>query len=205
MSITYPLTFPTVIAPQKTKMRMMVAAAVSESPFSYGQQTFLHPGDKWGIDVTMPIMKRAKAEQFITFMAKLKGRYGTFLIGDYDGRAPRGIATGTPLVNGGSQTGESLITDGWTASKNGILLAGDYVQLGSTTTTRLYKVLDDVNSDSGGNATLLLWPRLRSSPADNDPLTLSNAMTQFRLDAMFDWDANECSAYQIQFSAGEAL
>lgn len=205
MAITYPLTFPVLIAPKNTKIRMVNQVGVSESPFTFEQQVQQGQGMRWEIDVTMPPMRRAKAEYFIAHMAKLKGRYGTFLLGDYDGRNPRGIATGTPLVNGASQVGDSLITDGWTISKTGILLTGDYIQLGTGATARLYKVLDDVNSNGSGQATFNIWPNLRSSPADNAAIVVTNAMTTWRLLSPFDWTADEISTYGVAFSAQEAL
>lgn len=205
MTITFPLTFPTVIRPAKTTWHMQTADGLAESPLSFAQQVYLNTGARWSVDVTMPKMRRVKAEQFIAFMAALKGRYGTFLLGDYDGRAPQGIATGTPLVNGGSQAGFALATKGWTTSKTGILKAGDYLQLGSGVSARMYKNLTDANSDGSGDATLDIWPPLRSSPADGASITLANAMTQMRLAAAFSWDADEVSTYSVVFSAVEAL
>lgn len=205
MTITYPLTFPTVIRPADTKWSMPNADGMAQSPFSFTQQVYLFPGAMWSVDVTMPAMRRAKAEQFIAFMASLRGRYGTFLLGDYDGRTPRGIATGTPLVKGASQVGISLITDGWTASKTGILLAGDYIQLGSGLTTRMYKNLTDANSDGTGTATLDIWPPLRGSPADNAAIATLNCMTVMRLATVPGWDSNQVSTYGVTFSAFESL
>lgn len=205
ITITYPIVLPSAPLPARSKVRMLTATALTESPFDFTAQAFLHQGARWAIDLQYPPMRRAKAELFITAFAKLQGRYGTFLAGDYDGRAPRGIATGTPLVNGGSQTGNNLITDGWTINKTGIVKAGDYIQLGSGSTARLYKVLDDANSDGSGNATFLIWPNLRVSPANNDPLTLVNTVTQFRLDTPFEWDADQVSNYGFSISASEAL
>ena len=119
-------------------------------------------------------MKREDAEQLIAFMLKLNGTYGTFTLGDPLNTSPRGVGTGTPLVNGGSQTGNSLVTDGWTSGQTGILKAGDWIQLGSGSTSRLYKILSDANSNGSGQATFDIWPNLRSSPADNAAITVSS-------------------------------
>lgn len=205
MAISYPLTFPTVIRPKRTKIAMDDAIAVGESPFTYEQTVYENQGKRWRLEVTMPTMKRANAEQFISFMGKLRGRKGTFLLGDYDGRRPRGIGTGTPLVMGASQVGDTLITDGWTISKTGILKAGDYIQIGTSSTAKLYKSLDDVNSDGSGVATLTLWPNLRSSPADNAAIAVNDTMTVWRLMAPFEWTADEVANYEITFMAEEAF
>lgn len=205
MTITYPLSLPSAPGIKKVKPTMDSAVAFSESPFTFEQQTYAHQGQRWRFNVTLPMMRRDFAEQWIATMAKLNGRQGTFLLGDPDAKVPRGVATGTPLVNGASQVGNSLITDGWTHSITGIMKAGDYIQLGSGSTARMYKILDDVNSDGSGNATFSIWPNLRSSPADDDTVVVQNCKTQCRLDQSFNWDANEVSTYEITFGCSEAL
>lgn len=205
MAITYPISIPnTDIA--KVRLVANNIVGVSQSPFTAVQQVYKYTGQFWEADITLPPMKREQAEYWISFLLKLNGSYGTFLLGDPNGQTARGVATGTPLVNGASQTGNELITDGWTTSTTGILKAGDYIQLGSGATAKLYKVLDDVNSDSSGNATLTLFPDLRTSPADNATITVSNPKGVFRLNAgATSWDINEASVYGITFGAREAL
>lgn len=98
-----------------------------------------------------------------------------------------GTATGTPLVNGGSQNvtyaaskdtwTQSLITDGWTNSVTGILKAGDVFTIAGVyaanpvskaTTNRLqtFVVTADANSGaSTGPATLTISPPIITSGA----------------------------------------
>lgn len=204
---TYPISMPTTPQPNKSTFGGENAVAITESPFTFEQQAFLHPGQRWKADISLPPMDRLQAEPWNSFFGLLNGRFGTFLMGDPDAIAlgPMGIATGSPKVSGAAQTGQTLITTGWTANKNGILLAGDYIQLGSGATARLYKNLAKVNSGAGGSATLIIWPALRSSPANNAAIVVNNPMTQFRLDADIKWDSNEVSTYGVKFSATEAL
>lgn len=201
MAISYPLSLPsTDIAQVRLVANSMVG--ISQSPFTAVQQVYKYTGQYWEADISLPPMKRAVAEYWISFLLKLNGSYGTFLLGDPNGATPRGVATGTPLVKGANQTGSDLITDGWTTSTTGILKAGDYIQIGNY----LHKVLDDVNSDSSGNATLTLFPDLRTSPADNATITVNSAKGLFRLSSgQTSWDINEASIYGITFAAREAL
>lgn len=201
MAISYPLSLPsTDIAQVRLVANSMVG--ISQSPFTAVQQVYKYTGQYWEADISLPPMKRAVAEYWISFLLKLNGSYGTFLLGDPNGATPRGVATGTPLVKGANQTGSDLITDGWTISTTGILKAGDYIQIGNY----LHKVLDDVNSDSSGNATLTLFPDLRTSPADNATITVNSAKGLFRLSSgQTSWDINEASIYGITFAAREAL
>lgn len=206
MPISYPLSLPTTAGIMRVRLVANDVVGVSQSPFTAVQQVYRYSGQFWEADITLPPMKRADAEYWISFLLKLNGPYGTFLMGDPNGATARGVATGTPLVNGAGQTGNELVTDGWTTSTTGILKAGDYIQLGTGATSRLYKVLDDVNSDGSGNATLTLWPDLRSAPADNAAITVSNTKTTFRLNsAQTSWDINEATIYGLTFGAREAL
>jgi hypothetical protein len=206
MPITYPLTLPTITGISSINIRPFSVVAVAESPFTLSQQVQEYAGQRWEADVTLPIMSRAEAEEWNAFFLKLNGRRGTFLMGDPAGSTPRGVATGTPLVKGAGQTGNTLITDGWTTSTANILRAGDYVQLGTGSNARLHKNLDDVNSDSSGNATLTLWPNIITAPTDNAALTITAAKGVWRLSTnVMEWNIFPPAMYQIAFTAMEAL
>lgn len=206
MAISYPLSLPTASGIMRVRLVANNVVGVAQSPFTASQQVYKYPGQFWEADITLPPMKRLDAEYWISFLLKLNGPFGTFLMGDPNGATARGVATGTPLVNGGGQTGNELITDGWTPDTTGILKAGDYIQLGTGATSRLYKVLDDVNSDGSGNATLTLWPDLRSAPNDDASIVVSNPKTVFRLNSgQATWDISEATIYGLTFGAREAL
>lgn len=206
MSITYPLQLPSNRQIASVRLLANDSVAVAQSPFSASQQVYRYTGQFWEADITLRPMNRDEAEYWISFLLKLNGQYGTFLLGDPNGRVPRGVATGTPLVMGANQVGNTLITDGWTTSTANILKAGDYIQIGSSATARLYKVLDDVNSDSSGVASLTIYPNLRSSPSDNAAIYTSNTVSVFRLNTnQTSWDIGEATTYGLTFGAREAL
>lgn len=206
MAITYPVSFPASIGFANLNIRARTVVGVSASPFTGQQQIYKHQGQWWEAEVSLPPMKRADAEQVIAFLLKMNGQYGTFLLGDKANTSTRGVGTGTPLVNGASQTGDELITDGWTISTTGILKAGDWIQLGSGSSTRLYKVLDDVNSDGSGNATINIFPNLRSSPDDDAALTVSNTQGLWRLVSNeTEYSIDNMSIYGMTFACAEAL
>lgn len=111
-----------------------------------------------------------------------------------------------PFVNGASQTGNTLVIDGCSPNITGFLLPGDYIQLGSASTTQLYKVLTQVDTDASGGATLDIWPDLRSSPADNASVVVAGTKGRFRLSGNTQpWQINEISSYGITFDCVEAL
>lgn len=206
MAITYPLSLPA-SGIRSIRIIPRTAVAVSESPFTFQQQAQQHVGQGWAAEVTLPAMNRETAEEWVAFLLKLNGRQGTFLMGDPAGIVARGIATGTPLLNGAHNPRvNSLTTDGWTPSQTGILKAGDWIQIGSGASAKLHKNLNDVNSDGLGNATLDIWPALRTSYVDNTALIVSSTKGVFRLaNNDMSYDINEAVHYGIGFSCVEAL
>lgn len=209
MTITYPLSLPAVKGIATIRVVARNVTAISRSPFALSAQVYRWSGQAWEADITLPPMQRADAESWLSFLLKLKGRYGTFLLGDPNGATPRGSAAttpGTPLVAGGAQVGGSLDIDGLPLSATNYLLAGDYIQLGTGLSTRLYKVLNNVSSNGSGQATLDLWPDLRSSPSDNATVVVSNAKGLFRLSNQDqDFTIDDSSTYNITFGAMEAI
>ena len=206
MTISYPLALPTHTGFAQIELRAINAVAYARSPFTFAGQAFAYPGQMWTADVTLPPMKRADAEQWVAWLISLRGQLGTFLLGDPNGVTARGVATGSPLVNGGSQTGGSLVIDGATINTTGWLRAGDYIQLGSNDTSTLHKVLQDANSSAGGAVTLDIWPHIRTAPADNAAVTVNSAKGLFRLSSNEQaWSVNEAAIYGITFGAMEVV
>lgn len=202
MPISYPLSIPTT-GIRSIRLSARDVVGVAASPFTGSQQIYRHQGAWWEAEVILPSMKRADAEEWIGFLMSLKGRSGTFLLHDPAGASPRGTWAGTPLVKGGSQTGEALMVDGFSAGAT--VKRGDYIQLGSGAATRLHKVLTDATA-AAGEITLDIWPRLRESPADNAVVTTSAAKGTFRLaDNVSAWEIDEALAYGITFAAVEAI
>jgi hypothetical protein len=87
-----------------------------------------------------------------------------------------GNYSGTPLVNGANQTGSSIITNGWTASRSGLLNVGDVFTMAgvyevnpqnylSTGTLKQFTLTAVAASDVGGNATLQIFPAITTTGA----------------------------------------
>lgn len=203
---TYPISFPSHTGVRNVELRAINAVIYEMSPFTFAGQAQASSGQMWQADVTLPPMKRSDAEQWVAWLVSLRGRFGTFNMGDPIGCTPRGVATGTPLVNGSNQTGENLIIDGCTANVTGWLKAGDYIQLGAAGTATLHKVLADVNTNASGETTLSLWPHIRSAPDDNATVVVNNTVGRWRLASNeSSWSVNEAAIYGITFGAMEAI
>lgn len=148
MAINYPLALPSTPGWGRINFTANNIVGISKSPFTMQQQVYQWPGEGWEVDVSLPPMNQATAEAWVNWAVSLRGTLGTFYIGDDQHTEPRGVATGTPVVNGAQNAmSNTLATKGWTANVTGIFLAGDYIQVGAGVQQRIYKVLTDANSD----------------------------------------------------------
>ena len=206
MPISYPITLPTTRV-RSVQISPRSAVAVAESPFTYQQQTYVHPGQAWGLSVTLVPMKRADYEVWLSSLLSLNGREGTFLFGDTAAPNPQGNIVGSvPVVHGAGQTGSDLIVRGWAVSTSNVMKAGDWVQLGSGSTARLFKNLADASSNGSGHATLTLWPKIRTAYADGAALTVTNPKGLWRLTEEISWRELESKLLEgLVFNAVQAL
>lgn len=208
MAISYPLSLPTSIGIAQIEFRATNAVAVSRSPFTYSTQVHAYSGQSWQADVTLPSIRRDLAEEWVAWLISLKGQLGTFYLGDPNAVTPRGSArdTDTILVNGATSSGNTLAIDDAPASQTGYLKAGDYMQVGTGTSRQLFKVLADVNTNASGQATVDIWPDVRTTIANNSAVTVENTKGIFRLSSNEQgFSINEASFYGISFGAVEVL
>ena len=212
MTVTYPLSLPSTPAARNTRFALRSAAAVGSSPFTYKQQTHSFPGQMWEVEVQLPPMLRATVADWQGWLLSLRGRYGTFLLGDWDATTPRGTATGTPVADSaGSPTINAardrvFHTTGWTTGVTGIMKAGDYLQIGTGLSSHLHMVVADANSDGSGNAALDIEPALREDVTNGLTITTSSAKGLFRLASNdIGWESNHASVYGFTFACTEVL
>lgn len=194
MAISYPLALPTSIGIAEITLSANNAVAISQSPFTFQQQIIRHPGQRWTASISIPPVRRDLAEPWVAFLLAMNGPVGTFLLGDPNGKAPRGTAT-SATITGTAGSASPTIT------MTGTLLAGDYIQLGSGATATLHKVLQD----RSGTGTVEIWPALRSD-VTGATATLTNTVGRFRLSGtQQSFNINDASIYGISFDAVEAL
>jgi hypothetical protein len=157
------------------------AVSIVSSPYTLQTQAQAWIGaDMWSGTVTLPPLSQTQADVWISALMECRGMMNAVQIGDPMKARPRGNPSGTPTCPStpvDTFGSPSLHTVGWVSGKVGLLLPGDYLQVGY----RLHRVLDIVNSDSSGNATINVWPSLREVPAASAPIILNNSMGLFRL------------------------
>lgn len=176
-----------------------------ESPLTNSVQRLVLGGAYWQATYTLPPMNRPQMAQWQAFLMQLEGGANTFYGYDPDAVTPRGTATGTPLVNGGSQTGSTLNIDGCTANVTGWLKAGDYFAVNG----ELKMLTQDASTNGSGQTALNFKPALRTSPSDNAAVTVTNPTVPMILidDGQTMWQSgNRLGFYEgLTFSAREVF
>lgn len=181
------------------------AVSIVASPYTGQTQAQTWPGgDYWTGTATLPPLAQDDADNWIAFLRELRGQANAFQLGYTPKATPRGTPSGTPVINNSLNGGnlpmsQALGTSGWTASTNNLLLPGDYIQIGY----RLHMVLDPVDSDSSGDATLAIWPSLRETPTNSGTVITSNTVGLWRLSTnqrkwSYDVDQLAAISFQIQ-------
>jgi hypothetical protein len=166
------------INPSSLEWALLSNTQTFTSPLNQSVQSLEMPGARWRFSCSFDSLSEADAAAMRTFLAQLRGRSNRFTVWPLGVKAVRGVATGTPLVNGAAQTGTTLATDGWTPSTAGILLAGDYIGVNG----ELKLLVADAASNGAGEATLSFEPPLRASPVDNAVITTTRPLATFMLD-----------------------
>ena len=155
------------------------------------------PGQLYLFSLKFRSMKKAEAFPIIAFFEGMAGE--SFNVLHPDHKTPLGSPSGTPVIKGAGQTGKSVLTDGWPVSTVGLMLAGDIVSFGANG-SKVYRLFSDVDSDSGGNATLTLVHDLASSPADNAAINhtgvLFNCVMKNRI-RKYSTNNNNIYSYEI--------
>lgn len=208
MAISYPLSLPTSIGIAQIELRATNAVAISRSPFTFATQVHAYTGQSWQADVSLPSIRRDLAEDWVAWLISLKGQLGTFYLGDPNAATPRGSARDTDTIKVASavSSGGTISINSAPASQTDYLKAGDYMQIGLGVSRQLFKVLNDVDTDGAGAATVDVWPNVRTSIASTTPITVENTKGIFRLSSNEQsFSINEASFYGISFGAMESI
>lgn len=179
---------------------------VFTSPLTRSTQRVRLSGELWRATYSYPPLKGSDACALKVFMLGLTG-LGNEFYALPERVVPRGAVTGSPTVKGAGQTGTSLDIDNLPVSTTGVLLAGDYVEVNG----ELKMIASDVNSNGSGEATITIYPALRTSPADNAIIrTGANSdpprcIMRLIDDEQVRWGVNESLFTDISFSAIEVF
>jgi len=173
------LTFPTLASgtPVQFSSSLVPNTQIFTSPLNRTTQTAELPGARWQAEASWQNLPHSDARLLKAFLARLRGAAGRFYFWDMSHPAPSGTALGAGVVNGASQAGASIITNGWTINQANLFAVGDYIGIGG----ELKVVTVQAASDAAGASTITFEPPLRSAPANGSPIVIAAPTCVMRL------------------------
>ena len=176
-------TFPS-ITPTTNTFELVSNTRTFQSPLTNAVQTTSRKGSLWRASLQFRNLSGDDRQEMQAFLVKLNGQQHRFTLHDHS-FTRRGAGGGTLVVNGGSQSGTSLVCDGATANVSNYLRAGDYISFNN----ELHMIVADANSDAGGNVTLSIAPPIRKTPADDTIIAYTSPVSGvFMLAGPASWD-----------------
>jgi hypothetical protein len=141
-------------------------------------------------------MNRADAEELIGFL--IMAARGTFYFRDYANGTQRGNMSSNPQLDGAHVANTTTITiDGGSGS----WAVGDYIQLGTLSSSKLHKITK-VNTALSYE----IFPLLRTNYPDDTTIDYTDAVGVFRLGTTTcDWSIDTAKKYGLNFSIFEAI
>jgi hypothetical protein len=153
-----------------------------------GRVMVLNPASYWALDAALiSLFVRSVAEPALKGFVAAIANFEIYLDQNTLNQT-WGAFAGTGRVNGANQTGSQIITNGWTASVTGLFNVGDVLtfagvfavnpkSLQSTNALQNFVVTAAASSDSGGNATISIYPSITTTGAyqtvTNSPANLA--------------------------------
>lgn len=168
--------FPSGIVPSSSTWELLSNTATYQSPITGAIQTVDRGGERWAITLRINNLTGDDRATMRAFVTKLNGQQHRFTVHDHS-HTQRGNFGGTPLVNGGSQTGNSIDIDGASTGVTNWIRAGDYFSING----ELKMAIADADSDVSGNVTISFVPRIRSSPANDSAVDVTDPTGTFIL------------------------
>lgn len=89
------ISLPTNLNFASSEFSLYRAIGQTTSPFTGKQRTQEYDAVFWQVIGTLPVMNRAQASEWQSFLLQLKGPANTFLMGDPDAKTPQGTYNGT--------------------------------------------------------------------------------------------------------------
>ena len=187
------------VTPTDTVFEIVSNTKTYRSPFTGTVQTVDRGGEYLVARLSFRNLKGADKALMVAWLAKLNGQQHRFTLHNH-AEENRGSFGGTPLVQGGSQTGTSLIVDGCSNDITNWIRAGDFFGVDSDV-----KICTaDASSNGSGAITIPFSPRLRESPANNAAITTSSATGVFMLaDPTTSWKNKPGGFCDFAFTAVE--
>ena len=154
------ITCPSTPGPVTSDLRIFHAGGVVDSVLGGASQIVNRPGARCQCQVQLPPMAATDARKWFAGLTAALFEGGRFTLRQV------GLTIGSPLVNGASQVGQTLVIDGGGASY--AYKAGQCISITTGGKKYLYPLAADGALNGLGAGSVLLAVPLRATPADND-------------------------------------
>ena len=159
------INWPLDLRPGEQSFYIRTVSTRFDNPLTGQVQVLERDAARWVTKLSL-VRSELDARRLDALLATLRGAVGHVFVPDFRRLKAKGSLAGSPqLVSG---TGTSLTVDGFTPDALGVLKAGDLIQ---TSTGRTHIVLQDVDADVTGVASVNIAPRLR------EPVTVGALIT----------------------------
>jgi len=120
------ISLPSIANPSKIDWKLNRMDARFQSPLSGAIQDIVRPGAYWTADMSWNVLSYSDSQALQGWAVQMsRGGFRTAM--SNFSYVMQGSGLGSPTISGGTQTGTSLTTAGWTASKTNVLKIGDMI------------------------------------------------------------------------------
>lgn len=162
--------------PNEMQLQFVSNTRIFRSPLNGAIQTEDRSGEYLGATLTYTNMDQDRRATIMALLGRLNGQQHRVSL-PFHALDNRGAFGGTPLVNGASQTGTSIIVDGASLGITNWIREGDVFSFNG----EMKICTADANTDGSGNITISFWPRIRTSPPNNEPIETTTPVGTFML------------------------
>lgn len=168
------LNWPLDIRPGEQSFYIRTVSTRFENPLTGQVQVLERDAARWVTKLSL-VRSELDARRLDALLAALRGSVGHVFVPDFRRLSAKGSLAGDPqLVSG---TGTTLVIDGFTPDAVGVLKGGDLIQ---TSTGRSHIVLQDIDADNLGEASVPVAPRVREAVVAG-PLITNDCRVRMRL------------------------
>lgn len=197
MAISYPISIPSGIYPSSYTLGYMTNTRVNTSPFTFSTQKLESYGQCWTLKMDFPPLTEDQARLMASFMAKLKGSYGSFYFTPKNAWNGSGTRPSTLVSIDNDLRTTITINAPYTSFPEGSL-----VQIGE----QLVQIQTSVPAQVGNVANVSVFPRLRSAIPAGTAIIYRNPKGKFALTANEQqWTIDRSRHYSFSVEAIEAL
>lgn len=157
------------VYPNSAKISLIDNVQTFRSDLSgYSQYSDL-PGARWGVSLSWFNRTNREGRILAAQLASLNGPVGILKLPVPDVHN-YGTAAGSGKVSGANQSGNVLLTSGWTPNQTELFEIGDWIECNQ----QVFQIAQAAASDASGNAALVITPAIRRTPANGQDIIVTN-------------------------------